>query len=873
MPSALETLVKILKLEQETGYKNTAVIGGLSPFAANWERDAHQQAKRPEHHQLIDELVDQMRRYETLEEPEQRHEAAKYMLGRIMGRIPAPPDLPPSSYAAPDREDEAPPDEPAPEDEAVLDEEREEVEAAEIEDSADVEFVEAIEEKPAPPPKPRRVEAPPAARPTFNPPRRRRRETLSPEVLEKRWGELQAPVTTLPKIGVKMGEKLDKLGIRTVEDMLFAFPRRYDDYTRLRTINHLNPGETVTVAAAVRSVVRRQGKRGQPYLLVTFDDETDCLQVAFFGQPWLQRQFKRDLQVVLSGTVELFRGEPMMTNPEWEPLEPDSLHTNRIVPVYALTKGLAARTMRRLMHQVVENYASRFPDPMPESILARTDLPDIGWALNQVHFPDSFEALELARRRLSFDELFLFQTAMLAHRRDWQSVPGQPFGVDDGWLMQYIDALPYTLTHAQRRALDEIRADLARDVPMNRLLQGDVGSGKTVVAAVALAIAAQSGKQAALMAPTSILAEQHFRSVGELLRRAPNGEHIHVRLLTGNTAEYEREEIYRGLAEGWIHVVIGTHALIQEGVNFQNLALAIIDEQHRFGVQQRGILRGKGFNPHILIMTATPIPRTLALTLYADLDLSLIDEMPPGRAPVETRVLRRVERERAYSFIRSQLDKGRQAFIIYPLVESSEKMDDVGAAADEYERLKTEEFPKHRVGLLHGRMKPAEKDEIMQAFAAGQLDVLVATSVVEVGIDVPNASVILIEDANRFGLAQLHQFRGRVGRGEHPSFCLLIAASLSEEADQRLTAMEETTDGFKLAEVDWAMRGPGDLIGVRQSGIGQFRLAEIMNPRLVELAQREARTLFAEDPRLEQPDHTLLAERVRQLVDRRADIS
>jgi ATP-dependent DNA helicase RecG len=848
MPSALETLVKILKLEQETGYKNTAVIGGLPSFAANWEREAHQQAKRSEHHQLVDELIGHLRGYEQIEDPEQRHESVKYMLGRIMGRIPAPPDLPPSPYAVEEEE------EPVFEENVITPDMGDEIELVESEED----FIPAEE---------------PHARPVVALPRRRRRETPSAEVLAQRVAELQAPVTVLPKVGTKMAEKLGKLGINIVEDMLFTLPRRYDDYTRMRTLNHLKPGETVTVVAAVRSVTRKQGKSGQPYLLVILDDETACLQVTFFGQLWLQRQFKRGSQVVLSGEVGLFRGELMMTNPEWEMLERETLHTNRIVPVYALTKGLSARTMRRLMHQAADTYSSRIPDYMPESVLERTELPDLGWALMQAHFPESFEALELARRRLSFDELFLFQTAMQSQRRDWQAVPGQPLPVSDDWLAQFVETLPYALTGAQQRALEGIRADLAHDVPMNRLLQGDVGSGKTVVAAVALAIAVQNGKQAALMAPTSILAEQHARSVGELLRCAPGGDHIQVRLLTGNTGESEREEIYTGLADGSIHVVIGTHALIQETVTFHDLALAIIDEQHRFGVQQRGILRGKGTNPHILVMTATPIPRTLALTLYADLDLSIIDEMPPGRTPVETRVLRRVERERAYNFIRSQLDKGRQVFIIYPLVESSDKLEEIGAAVDEYERLKDQEFTKYRVGLLHGRMKPAEKDEMMRTFAAGDIDVLVSTSVVEVGIDVPNASVILVEDADRFGLAQLHQFRGRVGRGEHKSFCLLIAGTLSDEADQRLTAMEETTDGFKLAEIDWAMRGPGDLIGVRQSGIGRFRLAELMDPRMVELAQREARTVSAEDPHLTQPEHTLLAQRVRTLSDRRADVS
>jgi len=855
MPSALETLVKILKLEQDTLCKNTAVIGGLESFADNWAREARQQARRPEHHQLIDELVERMREYPHLEETEPRYEAIKYMIGRIMGRIPAPPDLPPSPYAVEDSPDQPPGDEAGePSGEVARDGEPDEDEYS----------LEALMETAEPAVKP--LPATPS-------PRRGRRPKLSPDEIAAQLQALQEPVTVLHKVGDKMAEKLQRLGIDTVGDMLFTFPRRYDDYTQMRTLNHLKPGETVTVIATVRSQEKKIARGNRRYLLITVDDGTATMQVVFFGQLWLQRQFKRGSQVVLSGTVELFRGQPMMTNPEWEMLERDNLHTSRVVPVYPLTKGLAARTMRRLMRQVLEDFKDKIPDYMPESVLDRTGLVDLGWALEQIHFPDSFDTLAHAQTRLSFDELFLFQMGMLGNRREWQSVPGQPLHVPDEWLDQFLAALPYPLTGAQQRALSDIRADLAREVPMNRLLQGDVGSGKTVVAATALAMAVQQGKQAALMAPTSILAEQHFRSVGELLRNAPGGEHIQVRLLTGNTSGAERDEVYRGLAEGWVHVVIGTHALIQEGVAFHDLAVAVIDEQHRFGVEQRGALRGKGTNPHILIMTATPIPRTLALTLYADLDLSIIDEMPPGRTPVETRVLTIAERERAYSFIRSQIAAGRQAFIIYPLVEASEKIADLGAAVDDYERLKNQVFPKQRVGLLHGRMTPAEKDEVMSAFAAGEIDILASTSVVEVGIDIPNASVMLIENSERFGLSQLHQFRGRVGRGPHKSYCLLVAGTTTNETNERLMAMEETTDGFKLAEIDWKLRGPGDLLGVRQSGLAQFSLAELMNPRLVELAQREARTVYAEDPALSQTEHALLAQRIQALLDRRADVS
>ncbi len=851
MPSALETLVKILKLEQETGFRNTAVIGGLGSFAGNWERDARQQAKRPEHHLLIDELVELLRDYDSKDSAETRHDAIKYMLDRITGRIQPERTAPPDGPLPQEAGDQGP--------DATA---RPPVSSAGQVTGRD-------EEGQTPPPTSREE---PARRRSL-PPRRARRPALSPEEAAAKLAALQTPVMALHRVGEKMAEKLNRLGINTVGDLLFTFPRRYDDYTRMRTLNRLVPGETVTVVAAIRSVARKQGRAGRPYLLVTLEDGTGTLRATFFGQLWLQRQFKRGSMIVASGKVEQFRNETMMTNPEWELLEREHLHTNRIVPVYPLTKGLSARTMRRLVRQALSDHAENVPDYLPEPVLERIGFPDLSWALEQVHFPDSHDYLEHARQRLSFDELFLFQMAVMAARRDWQSVPGQPLSVLDDWLGAALATLPFQLTAAQQRALDDIRHDLARDVPMNRLLQGDVGSGKTAVAALALAIAVQNGKQAALMAPTSILAEQHARSVADLLRALPGGEHMQIRLLTGSTPAAERDEIYTGLAEGTVHVVIGTHALIQGGVSFRELGLVIIDEQHRFGVEQRGSLRGKGFNPHVLVMTATPIPRTLALTLYADLDLSIIDELPPGRSPVETRVLQPVERERVYSFIRAQLDKGRQAFIVYPLVQATDEQEDSKAAVEEYERLQAEVFPNYRLGLLHGRMAPPEKDAVMHAFASGELHILVATSVIEVGIDVPNASVMLIEHAEHFGLAQLHQFRGRVGRGEHRSYCLLITETPSGDAIERLSALEQTTDGFKLAEIDWRLRGAGDLLGTRQAGEQQFRLAELMNPRLVEMAQREARTVYADDPPLERPEHQLLAQRIQALAERQGDIS
>ncbi|MBN1681552.1 MAG: ATP-dependent DNA helicase RecG [Anaerolineae bacterium] len=870
-------MIKILKLEQNTDYKNTAVIGGLESFADNWAADAHTQAKRPEHHQLIDELRSQMYQYPAMDTKAARHESVKYMIGRIMGRIPTPPNLPPSDYIPPVESAPPEPVEPEPEtvDSHADDEAGSDSERAAAPEQTQYDTIAPVDEGVTAAPARVLDDAAdvPRVLPATNPPRRPHRPALSEEEKAERQQALQAPITVLNKVGDKMAEKLSRLGITTINDMLVAFPRRYDDYTRMCTLSQLRPGEIATVIAAVHSVAKRQGQGGRSYLSVTVSDDTSLLQVTFFGQPWLQRQFKQGGQVVLSGKVELFRGQLMMTNPEWEMLERENLHTRRIVPVYPLTKGLSARTMRRLVRQTLD-YAHKFiVDFMPQSVLDRANLADLSWAIQQIHFPESYDYLSHARTRLSFNELFVFQMGMMSKRREWQELPGQPLHVDDEWLASFLSSLPYQLTGTQNRALNDIRADMEREIPMNRLLQGDVGSGKTIVAAAALAMAAHHGKQAVLMAPTSILAEQHARSIRHIFSQWSGGEHVQIRLLTGNTTEPERQEIYAGLADGSVHIVIGTHAVIQESVTFHDLALAVIDEQHRFGVEQRGVLRGKGTNPHVLVMTATPIPRTLALTLYADLDLSIIDEMPPGRTPVQTGILTPVERERAYGFIQSQLEKERQAFIVYPLVEASEKSEELGAAVDEYERLKKQVFVHQRIGLLHGRLRPAEKDAIMSSFAAGEIDILVSTSVIEVGIDVPNASVILIENAERFGLAQLHQFRGRVGRGDHASFCLLLAGSTSAESKQRLAAMEDTTDGFKLAEIDWEMRGPGDLLGVRQSGMHQFRLAELMTPRLVELSQREARTLYAEDSHLVQPEHQDLAHQVQHMLTQRADVS
>jgi ATP-dependent DNA helicase RecG len=564
-----------------------------------------------------------------------------------------------------------------------------------------------------------------------------------------------------------------------------------------------------------------------------------------------------------------------MNNPDWEPIETENLHTNRIVPIYSLAEKITQKWLRKLMSQVITHWAPRVTDHLPESVRSAAKLPKLSDALLQVHFPDSQDKLKSAQERLAFDEIFFLQMGVLRQKRDWQSVTARIFDVPDEWMEARIKALPFTLTNAQQRAVDDILVDLGSGRPMNRLLQGDVGSGKTVVAALATAIVANARAQAAIMAPTSILAEQHFRSFSNLLT-GDNGviSQDAIRLLIGDTPEAEKEAIRAGLQEGQIKVVIGTHALLEDPVQFADLELAVIDEQHRFGVDQRAALRTKGGTPHLMVMTATPIPRSLALTLYGDLDLSIMNEMPAGRQPVSTHVLRPQERERAYTLIRAQIKNGQQAFIIYPLIEESEKIDS-RAAVDDYETLSKEIFPNLKLGLLHGRMRPDEKDEVMLKFRDKEYNILVSTTVVEVGVDVPNATVMLIEGANRFGLAQLHQLRGRVGRGSEQSYCLLIPDHEDAVENERLQAMVESTDGFVLAERDLQQRGPGEFLGTRQSGYASgLRMASLTDVDLIENARSHAQKLFTSDAMLEKPENALLSEALERFWgDGKGDVS
>ncbi len=520
--------------------------------------------------------------------------------------------------------------------------------------------------------------------------------------------------------------------------------------------------------------------RGGPSTIIeaVISDGSGALRLTWFNQPWIANRLRPGTAISVSGRIDQYLGRLTMSSPTWEPLGEEQIHTNRIVPVYPLTSRITQQWLRKTIKQAVDYWAPRQEDYLPESIRRSARLVDLATALYQTHNPDSMETVKAARERLAFDEILFVQLGVLRQKRNWREVTGRVFETPSEWLQGIIDRLPFALTSAQQKALDDICADLISGHPMDRLLQGDVGSGKTVIAALGIAMVVRHGAQAALMAPTSILADQHYRTLKRLLC-GPEGQSEgcviaddQVRLLIGDTPEAEKEAIRQGLADGSVKLVVGTHALIEDPVAFKELQMVVVDEQHRFGVEQRAALRLKGENPHLLVMTATPIPRSLALTVYGDLDLSVMDELPAGRQIIDTHILFPRERERAYTLIRSQVEQGRQAFIIYPLVEQNGN-DETKAAVEEHARLQNEVFPRLKLGLLHGRMRPDEKEEVMARFRDNEYSILVSTSVVEVGVDIPNATVMLIEGANRFGLAQLHQFRGRVGRGAAKAYCLL----------------------------------------------------------------------------------------------------
>ncbi|HEU5369482.1 MAG TPA: ATP-dependent DNA helicase RecG [Ktedonobacterales bacterium] len=695
---------------------------------------------------------------------------------------------------------------------------------------------------------------------------------------------LQAAVTAVPGVGPTQEARLARLGIETVRDLLFAFPREHHDYSKLQKIGQLPFDQVSTTLGLIWEVENKRTKNGRTRTIARVSDETGAVYATWFNQPYLLKQLPRGAHVVMTGTKQRFGNRVEFAVKSHElPEQGDLINTGRLVPVYPLTEGLMPKAMRRFTKWVVDRCAPFVPDHLPTEVRSRVQLMPLPDAVAEMHYPQNGDLLAQARRRLAFDELFLIQLGMLTRRANWKDGPPAPaMPVPESLLFADVPAeetpiiasnpggglwpltatcfertLPFALTGAQRRAIREILADMRGTHPMSRLLQGDVGSGKTVVAAAALLAAAANGYQGALLAPTEILAEQHYRGLSALL--APFG--LHVVLLTGSQRAKERNAARDAVANGQAAVAIGTHALIQEGVSFARLGLAVVDEQHRFGVEQRDALRQKGYNPHMLVMTATPIPRTLALTLYGDLDVSVLDEMPAGRQPIITRWRAGGQRQEAYRLVAEEVAAGRQAYIICPLVEESEALE-AKAATQEYERLRTQVFPDLRLGLVHGQMRPAEKDRVMRAFRDGEIAVLVATSVVEVGVDVPNATVMLIEDADRFGLSQLHQFRGRVGRGAHQSYCYLLSQEAGMMARERLSVLEQTSDGFALADADLRLRGPGDFFGTRQSGLPALKVATMADAPLLALARSTAEWLWQRDPYLRALEHAPLRERV-----------
>jgi ATP-dependent DNA helicase RecG len=679
------------------------------------------------------------------------------------------------------------------------------------------------------------------------------------------------PVTDLPGVGPRIRAALEDLGVTSLADMVSHYPSRHEDLSNVKRISDLRVGERAAVVGRVVST-RPVGKpvRGRaPGFSVQLYDGTGYLPAMVWGRSWLLNQLLPETRVVASGEVQRRQGIQLVAK-SIEIIDDPSgdgehgPHAGRFVPVYPVNKGIQARRMRTLIHRALDE-AGRILDPLPAALLARRGLPNLYDAVHEVHFPTDRSRLKAAMRRLIFHELFLMQTGLAARKaRLERSEAGGRHAGDGSLLNPYLKGLTFELTAAQERVIAEVLADMRSERPMRRLLQGDVGSGKTAVAVAALLTAVESGGQGAIMAPTEVLAEQHLLSISGALSELP----VNVELLTGSQSPAERRATLETIKEGRAHIVIGTHALIQKGVEFRDLSLVVVDEQHRFGVSQRTLFKEKGrARPDTLVMTATPIPRTLSLTLYGDLEVSIIDELPPGRQPVETRIVDLAERHEAYEAVREELGAGRQAYVICPLVEESEALEDVRAAEELYDELAREIFPDRRVGLLHGRMRAQEKRSVMAGFRSGDTNVLVATVVVEVGVDVQNASAIVIEGSERFGLSQLHQLRGRVCRGLHPPKCFLVADPRTEDSVRRLEALSRYQDGFKLSEVDLAIRGEGTLFGSRQSGMPDLKVAKLLRDIdvLVE-ARREAFALVAEDPALSSPAHRPLRREIKELL-------
>lgn len=677
--------------------------------------------------------------------------------------------------------------------------------------------------------------------------------------------KLELPVSKVKFVGEATASHLRKLGIETVADLLYNFPHRYLDLSKMRKINQLKVGEKATVLGKVSHVKRWRAKTGMRVVTVTIGDGTGYIAGTWFNQDFIANRLKDGMQVTLSGKIAFKYNQLQIENPSYDVLTEkagEPIHSGRIVPVHPATQNISTNIMRRIVKNALDEFG-QIKDPLPVSVIAENGLLSKSVALQEIHFPSNRELLLKARARFIFEELFVMQVALAARKKYIQtSIRGIAHKKEGALLQAFYDSLPFELTGDQKKVIAEIQEDMERGEPMNRLLQGEVGSGKTMVALAALLTAVQSGYQGAMMAPTEVLANQHYLKTREPLERLG----VRVALLTGNTAPKEREKLLSEIKNGDIDIVIGTHAIIQETVDFKVLGLAVIDEQHRFGVQQRVVLKEKGYYPDVLIMSATPIPRTLSLTLYGDLDVSIIKELPGGKQVgehIKTVLCPADKRDKAYEKIRKEVQAGRQAYIVCPLIEESDKLE-VKAVMEEAERLTHEVFPDLRVGLIHGKLKSAEKEAVMAEFNQGELDILISTTVIEVGIDVPNATVMLIEDADRFGLAQLHQLRGRVGRGGHKSYCILFANCATDDSKHRMEAICKINDGFALAEADLQIRGEGQLFGTRQSGMPDLRIAKLTRDiEILAEARQQAFKLVEADPRLGKAENQALKQEIR----------
>jgi len=696
-------------------------------------------------------------------------------------------------------------------------------------------------------------------------------------------------------VGPARKKMFANLGVESVEDLLYFFPRRYEDRTHMTPIAQVKVGEYQTICGTVKTGDSRRAWYTQKHLQESeIDDGTGRLFGVWFNQPYLSQYFKPGRQVVLYGKVDVYKNRLQMVAPEYEfievapkrespksGLEDTNLNTGRIVPVYPLTRGMTQRYLRKVVAACLERYRDDLADILPVALRNKYRLVNLKRSISNIHFPESLQLQQDAHYRISFEEFFLFQLSVIRRRMSLVAKPGVAHAITQDLIGKFTGMFPFELTGAQKRVINEIAGDMQKDTPMLRLLQGDVGSGKTLVALFGCVAAFVNNRQAAIMVPTEILARQHFENIRNLMgardTQIPRGlgnfrvsgspglrVPFRTALLVGNLPKKEKEKTLAEIQKGEIDLVVGTHALLNENVGFKNLSFVVIDEQHKFGVRQRALLSAKGMNPDILVMTATPIPRTLTITLFGDLDLSIIDEIPPGRGKVKTKLFSREQEQDAYAIVREQAQKGQQAYIIYPIIEESMKLD-LKAAEAMFRRFQKHEFKGLKVGLVHGQMKQEEADKVMAKFKDRKIDVLVATTVLEVGIDVPNANVMVIEHAERFGLSQLHQLRGRIGRGKEDARCLLIADPTTEDGGQRLKAVLSTTDGFKIAEEDLLIRGPGHYFGRHQHGINELKFA---NPAtqldILELARKEAEELIHADPSLDQPADRVLKETIQK---------